>query len=69
MTKLDLSAVTPKPPVNLRVELEPYPHLRDDEGCVLAADYTDEAKLAYILMAVENEVSIEPERAAEAEMS
>lgn len=24
---------------NLRIEREPYPHLRDDQGCVLASDY------------------------------
>lgn len=40
------------PPINLRVEQEPYPHLRDDQGCVLARDYQSPAKLAYILNAV-----------------
>lgn len=39
-------------PVNLRVEQEPYPHLRDDEGCVLARDYQHDKKLAFILAAV-----------------
>lgn len=42
-----------KRPINLRVEQEPYPHLRDDEGCILARDYQNPEKLAYILAAVE----------------
>lgn len=39
-------------PVNLRVEQEPYPHLRDDEGCILARDYQNKEKLDFILDAV-----------------
>ena len=39
-------------PKNLRLELHPYPHLRDDEGCVLANDYIDDAKIAFILAVV-----------------
>jgi hypothetical protein len=39
-------------PVNLRVETSPYPHLRDDEGCVLAADYIHVEKVQFILDAV-----------------
>lgn len=38
-------------PKNLRVEQEPYPHLRDDDGCVLARDYEHEGKTAYIVRA------------------
>lgn len=41
-----------KTPKNLRIEREPYPHLRDDEGCVLASDHEDERKTAYIIRAV-----------------
>jgi hypothetical protein len=41
-----------KAPKNLRVEQWPYPHLRDDEGCVLAHDYIDDEKVAFILDAV-----------------
>jgi len=40
-----------KAPINLRVEAEPYPHLRDDEGCVLARDYRNDEKLDFILAA------------------
>lgn len=39
-------------PINLRVEQEPYPHLRDDQGCILARDYQHPEKLEYILEAV-----------------
>lgn len=41
-----------KAPVNLRVEMFPYPHLRDDEGCILANDYQNLDKLEFILEAV-----------------
>jgi len=41
-----------KATINLRVEQEPYPHLRDDEGCVLARDFQHEEKLEFILTAV-----------------
>jgi len=41
-----------KAPKNLRVEHDPYPHLRDDEGCVLARDYIAPDKLAFICQAV-----------------
>jgi hypothetical protein len=43
---------TMKAPKNLRIELEPYPHLRDDDGCVLANDYINDDKMAFILEAV-----------------
>lgn len=36
---------------NVRIELEPYLHLRDDEGCVLAHDYEDVEKLAFMTRA------------------
>lgn len=39
-------------PKNLRIEWEPYPHLRDDDGCVLASDYIHEEKIQFILDAV-----------------
>lgn len=39
-------------PVNLRVEQEPYPHLRDNKGCILARDYQHVEKLNYILYCV-----------------
>lgn len=41
-----------KAPINLRVEEDPYPHLRDDEGCVLARDYQHTEKMEFILEAV-----------------
>ena len=41
-----------KAPINLRVEEYPYPHLRDDEGCILANDYQDVEKIEFILEAV-----------------
>lgn len=44
-------------PVNLQVVNDPYPHLRDDEGCVLARDYAHNAKLAYILAATRDHAS------------
>jgi hypothetical protein len=49
MAELNLREVEPKPTRNLHVELEPYPHLRDDDGPILANDYTDTGKLAFIL--------------------
>lgn len=39
-------------PINLRIEYNPYPHLRDDKGCVLARDYVHVEKMEYILEAV-----------------
>ena len=36
----------------LKVHQEPYPHLRDDSGTVLARDYEDERKTSYIVRAV-----------------
>ncbi len=47
-----IAAATPVSPKNLRVEMSPYPHLRDDEGCILANDFLDFGKLAFILEAV-----------------
>lgn len=41
-----------KQPKNLRLEMNPYPHLRDDEGCVLASDYFHPDKIAFLLEAV-----------------
>ncbi len=41
-----------KAPINLRVEQDPYPHLRDDEGCILARDHQNKEKLDFILEAV-----------------
>ena len=35
-------------PKNLRLELEPYPHLRDDDGTVLANDYVNLEKMRFI---------------------
>lgn len=40
------------PPKNLRIEFEPYAHLRDDDGCVLASDYVHADKLKFIFEAV-----------------
>jgi hypothetical protein len=34
---------------NLRLEMDPYPHLRDDEGCILARDYVNHRKIEFIL--------------------
>jgi hypothetical protein len=51
--ELDLSPVTPVRPLNLRVATFPYPHLRDDEGTVLARDFMDLGKLAFILDALD----------------
>jgi hypothetical protein len=42
---------TPQSPKNLRVEMHPYPHLRDDDGCVLATDYIFDEKIDFILQA------------------
>lgn len=49
---LDLSGVEPIEPINLRIAPDPYPHLRDDEGCILARDYIHVGKLAWILAKV-----------------
>jgi hypothetical protein len=48
--------VIKNPPINLRIEYEPYPHLRDEEGCVLARDYFNEEKVNFILWAVEKAI-------------
>jgi hypothetical protein len=48
-----LDGVTPEAPKNLRVCSYPYPHLRDDDGTVLARDYAELGKLAYILDALD----------------
>ena len=47
----------PIAPLNLRVEMDPYPHLRDDDGCILAKDYYNPEKLAFILDAVQKAVA------------
>lgn len=51
--EINLETVTPVRPVNLRVASHPYPHLRDDEGCVIANDFMHLGKLAFILDAVD----------------
>lgn len=51
-----------KKPVNLRVEQWPYPHLRDDEGCVLANDYVHQDKVDYILHMLAQSDSTPPEK-------
>lgn len=50
--KIDLTGITPRAPVNLRIAEEPYPHLRDDSGCILARDYVNLPVMAWILDAV-----------------
>jgi hypothetical protein len=52
---IDLSSVDLVAPKNLRVATFPYPHLRDDDGCVIARDFMDLRKLAYILAALQPE--------------
>ncbi len=46
-----------KMPVNLRIEHWPYPHLRDDEGCILATDYIHPDKMEFILEAVKEKIA------------
>lgn len=46
---IDLTDVEPVEPKNPRLCMEPYPHLRDDEGCILAMDYAHKGKIAYLL--------------------
>lgn len=53
--RVDFSGVVPEAPKGLYVALNPYPHLRDEDGCVLAADYTQLEKLAFILAALTGE--------------
>jgi hypothetical protein len=48
------------PPKNLRIEFEPYPHLRDDDGCILARDYIHADKLKFIFEAVAEKLAREP---------
>lgn len=44
------AGVTPVAPVGpLRVAAYPYPHLRDDEGAILARDVNHPGKMAWIL--------------------
>lgn len=54
-----IRTAAPVAPVNLRVEMSPYPHLRDDNGCVLAPDYFEAEKLAFILSAVKEKIERE----------
>jgi len=43
------------PPSELRLDRDPYPHLRDTEGgCILARDYIHEDKCSYIGHAANN---------------
>lgn len=51
-----IKGAAPVAPVGLRVEMSPYPHLRDDNGCVLARDYFEAGKLAFILAAVQEKI-------------
>lgn len=53
---IDVSISEPEAPVNLRVAEHPYPHLRDDGGCVLARDYYRPRLLAFILLAVQEKI-------------
>lgn len=53
----DLGDCEEESPVNLRVAAEPYPHLRDDKGCVLARDHVDTAVMKFILLAVEEKIA------------
>ena len=48
-----LAEAVPVPPSNLRVEMWPHPHLRDDAGCVLAGDCINFGRVAFTLAAVE----------------
>ncbi len=50
---IDLRSIEPIAPVNLRIEPEPYPHLRDDEGCILSRDFGNWEKVSFILRAVD----------------
>lgn len=47
----------PRPPKGLYVALDPYPHLRDEDGCVLARDYFQANKLNFILQAVQEKIA------------
>jgi len=49
---INFSGVPRVAPVGLVVALEPYPHLRDEGGCILARDYVDMSKLAWIMDAI-----------------
>jgi hypothetical protein len=42
----------------LTVQQEPYPHLRDDSGTVLARDYEDERKTAFIIRAANSHAAL-----------
>lgn len=50
---------TMKSPINLRIEHQPYPHLRDDEGAILARDYIHLDKMEFILEAVKEKIASE----------
>lgn len=54
-----IQSAAPVAPTNLRVEMSPYPHLRDENGCVLASDYFEAGKLAFILAAVQEKIERE----------
>lgn len=41
---------------SLRVEEFPYPHLRDDEGCVLAGDFINREKIRFLIEAVKEKL-------------
>jgi hypothetical protein len=36
----------------LRIEMTPYPHLRDSEGCVLARDFVYLEKVDFIIRTI-----------------
>lgn len=55
----DVSTAPLVAPVNLYIAAEPYPHLRDDGGCILARDYVDDRKMAFILAAVQEKLDRE----------
>lgn len=52
----DLSGAAPRTPVNLRVAESPYPHLRDDSGCILARDCMHAPTMAFVLLAVQEKI-------------
>jgi hypothetical protein len=37
---------------NMKVASDPYPHLRDADGCILARDYINVGKMKYVLECV-----------------
>lgn len=60
---LDLGGAAPKAPVNLRIAEWPYPHLRDDSGCILARDYVNPGVMAFVLAAVAEKLEREASKA------